>query len=929
MSGIGSRLRDGAAGVAGTGVAAAAVLALLAGAAAFGATAIPRQNARAQTSALHAELASAGPDAVAVTGAVALGDLSAVLGSGLQPLAPVQLARPEGLLTDLLTSRGVPLSADPSQYWSGVTTSPATVRVANPSAAQKSLARIRMSLVYRDTFSRQASMVAGAMAGHAATSGPGRPAEFDIAVSQATAAAFSLRPGQVLAIPADPATASPSVELHVTGIYRAHAQDDQFWTHDALVLAPSLNEPASDPPYWDSEAVIGPGELTVLQQEFAPQKTQLQYSVPLDSAQITGSAAQGLADRLMAAEAAAAALPIGSIGGDYGRSAPLTLAVGSGITQVLTTFLRQRQAVGSVVSLVLGSLAALGLAVLFLCVRLLGERRAPELRLLRARGASGRQLAALAARGGATGAVSAAAGTLLAFALIPGPIDPGADWRAGAVVAAAALLGPALLARPERGPRRRGGAAARRRPARRIVANTGVVVVSISAVVLLRSYGAGSSSLFASVTPFLLSVPIALALHHLVPLAVRALTRTAARGRGVVSFVGLAHAARGSAATLLPSFALVLTLAVVGVGSVVRATVLSGEQRGSWAAVGADDVVTAADPGHGFAQAAQRAVTAVPGVARSAAATAIFEDGFTLTVTGPGQLPSDTVVLIVDPGQYGALTAGTPAAQLPAGLTAQGGSGTPGTPIPVVVSAQVAAQISAARPTMTIAGVSFGTRVVAAVAATAALPGRTDFVIVPRWALQRAGAAVPEPNILLLDGSVDGAALAKTLASTAAGATVESRAAALDALTSAPFQSGTFRLLDLAMAAAAALGAGALLAGLALGAAAREQAAARLATMGLSRAQTDRLTLIEHLPSIAGALLGGAACTVAIGSLIGPGIDLSVFTGTTQAVPLRVDPGTLTAAGAAIAATAALALTGHALLTHHRGVTAALRIGEQ
>jgi putative ABC transport system permease protein len=393
-----------------------------------------------------------------------------------------------------------------------------------------------------------------------------------------------------------------------------------------------------------------------------------------------------------------------------------------------------------------------------------------------------------------------------------------------------------------------------------------------------------------------------------------------------VSFVGLAHAARGSAAALLPSFALVLTLAVVGVGSVVRTTVLSGEQRGSWAAVGADDVVSAADSGHGFTQAAQHAAAALPGVARSAAATALFEGEFTLTTTGPGQIPSDTVVLIVDPAQYSALTAGTPAAQLPAGLTTESKAYSP---IPVIVSTQVAAQIPGVRPTLAIPGTSSPTDIVATVSSTAALPGSSDFVIVPRWALQRAGATVQPPNILLLDGSVDGTALKKTLASTAPGATVECRAAALDALTSAPFQSGTFTLLDLAMAAAAALAAGALLAGLALGAAAREQAAARLATMGLSRAQTDRLTLLEHLPSIAGALLGGAVCTVAIGALIGPGIDLSVFTGTTQPVPLRVDPVTLTAAGAAIAVLAALALTGHALLTHRRGVTAALRIGEQ
>jgi hypothetical protein len=61
--------------------------------------------------------------------------------------------------------------------------------------------------------------------------------------------------------------------------------------------------------------------------------------------------------------------------------------------------------------------------------------------------------------------------------------------------------------------------------------------------------------------------------------------------------------------------------------------------------------------------------------------------------------------------------------------------------------------------------------------------------------------------------------------------------------------------------------------------------------------------------------------------LIGPGLDLGVFTGTTQAVPLRVDPWTLTLAGAAIALTATATLVGHTAAAHRRGVTGALRLG--
>ena len=181
--------------------------------------------------------------------------------------------------------------------------------------------------------------------------------------------------------------------------------------------------------------------------------------------------------------------------------------------------------------------------------------------------------------------------------------------------------------------------------------------------------------------------------------------------------------------------------------------------------------------------------------------------------------------------------------------------------------------------------------------------------------------------MLLLDGGIDATALTATLRRVAPGASLTQRATVLSTLTHAPFQADTFDTLDLSMLAAALLAVVALLAGLTMGARSREQALARLATMGLSRRQANRLVLLENLPALAAALIGGVVCTVAIGALIGPGIDLGVFTGTARSIPLRVDPWTLTFAGAAIALTAAATLAGHTAAAHRRGVTAALRLG--
>jgi putative ABC transport system permease protein len=193
--------------------------------------------------------------------------------------------------------------------------------------------------------------------------------------------------------------------------------------------------------------------------------------------------------------------------------------------------------------------------------------------------------------------------------------------------------------------------------------------------------------------------------------------------------------------------------------------------------------------------------------------------------------------------------------------------------------------------------------------------------------LSRYGITAAPQSLLMLDGAIDAKTLAATLHRVAPGADLVQRAAELSALTHAPFQADTFNTLDLSMLGAALLAVVALLAGLTMGARSREQALARLATMGLSRRQANRLVLLENLPALVAALIGGVVCTVAIGALIGPGIDLGVFTGTAQAVRLRVDPWVLTLAGVAIALTTAVTLAGHTAAAHRRGVTAALRLG--
>jgi putative ABC transport system permease protein len=923
--------------VAGSGLGAALVLALLAGAGAFAATVVPRENAHAQSSALHNELAAGGPGTASLFGR---SDLSS-LAQGLHPADPDgllsmdELAEPETALSTELTSLGVPLSARQTDYWHGLSTSEYRIGFPNETPAQTHLPAVTTALNYRTGLPDHAVLVQGALPDRATSpAGAQRPAFFQVAVTEQTASTFDLRVGDALTLAS--ASATPT-QLRVTGIIKVRDPADDFWGYDLTAVAPQLIVPPKDaPPYYQSDFFVGQGEVAALQQAFSGKARSLEYALPLDLSHLTSAQAQPLADALVTATADAVNLPLPGNAGTQGQPTELPVDLAGGPTQLLGQFLSQRQAVNAVLSMVVGSLAALGAAVLLLCILLLAERRSAEFALLRARGASGRQLALLAARASAISVLPAAAGLLLGGVAVPSPLPILAGWWVPALIALVGLAGPSVVAAIRyRAPAGKSSdrwsvaevgvrtqrAGARRDRIRRAVGSAAAVVLCVGAVAVLRQYGSGSS-LLAALAPFLIAVPIAIGIYYLTPLVVRALTHAAARRRDAVPFIAMARASRGSTIAWLPSLALVLTLAVVAVGSIVHDTVVSGEVDGSWTSVGADDVITAPPSSTGLSTTAVHTLSTLPGVARSATA-AVLDPGFFALTPVAGNLPTGTAVVVVDAARYSALVAGTPAAQLPSGLAEPV---RPHEPVPFIASADVAKDI-APGSSMVINQVQFPIKQVGITTGTAALPGADDFVILPSWALGRYGITAAPPSVLMLDGDVSAATLTATLHQVASGAIVTRRATQLAVLTHTPFQADTFNTLNLSMLAAAVLAVVALLSGLTMGARSREQALARLATMGLSRRQANRLVLLENLPALAAALLGGVVCTVAIGALIGPGIDLGVFTGTAQAVPLRVDLRTLTLAGAAIALTAAVTLAGHTVAAHRRGVTAALRLG--
>lgn len=227
--------------------------------------------------------------------------------------------------------------------------------------------------------------------------------------------------------------------------------------------------------------------------------------------------------------------------------------------------------------------------------------------------------------------------------------------------------------------------------------------------------------------------------------------------------------------------------------------------------------------------------------------------------------------------------------------------------------------ITSGRLTVHVAGLISG---------TPALPGGGAFVMLPLRAAPGSTATAPAPaNLLLLGGGgIHGPALRTVARRLVPGATVTLRSDVLASLAGAPLQHGAYVMFAVVLAAAAAFGLAALLADLALGAAERHQTLARLATMGVDAGQARRLVLVEKAPALLAAAVAGTACALVLPGLLAQALNLSVFTGAGQPVPVRADWAALVIPVAGLLLAAAVAAILAARTWRGTGLAGALRI---
>ena len=893
------RLRAAWVTLTGTGAVASAAFGLLVFAAVAASLAIPRESAGLRTAALQRVIAASQPGERTIIGT--LGE-STMAGPAGQLVAAGDIASAGSTLRARLAAGGVRVASDPPA-WEGLTTGFVPVTGAAQAARY---ARPQLEMAYRTELNRYSRIVAGRLpVGGSAPAAAGQPAVVEAAVTTAGAARFGLRVGDRL-------TAGP-VQLVISGIIRPVHPAADFWTVLPAAATPAVS-PATAPqlPYWIGAVFVGPGAVPLIEEGLDTSEMLVTWEYPADLGGVTTGQAGGLEANVSSLVSQGVTLFLPGPAGDA------TVTINSDIPSVLSPYIAAQDAAAPVLELLYVSLAALGAVVVLLGARLVAQRRSAEFTLMRARGASLYQLGWLVLRSSVViAAVAGAAAAALAIGLTPGDGDAVAWWLAGAVIVVT-LAGPVLIsvvpqrvAAPVTGRTRR-RAGGRRSAIRRVIVEAMLAAASIGGLVVLRNEGltSGNSGVYQSTAPVLIAIPVAIVVLRCYPVLVRELARIAGLSRGVVGFVGLARATRTPAGTVLPSFALVLVLAMVAFPDMISASVTNSQVAASWRQVGADAIVLA--PANAvIPPALQSQVAALPGVVSTAAAE--VDDA---TTAAGYELP----VVFTDPARYAAVVDEAPGTRFPAAALA-GSGGT----VPAVATAAAAQLLGTAPAVLSVGSSTVRVKLAGRINGVPGVSGNTA-VVVPE---QAAGAGPFAPNLLLVGGpGLNGARLTAAVSRALPGASVTLRAAALTALTTAPVPQAAQSALAQGLAAAAGFGALVLLLSLLLTAQTREMTLAALATMGLRRWQAQLLLAAETLPPVVAAAIGGIACAWLLVPLVGPSLDLAAFSGTGSAITVAPAAFPLAASAVGLVLAALLVLAVQAVLTYHHGSARALRIAD-
>ena len=535
-------------------------LALLVCGCVFAAMAGPGLSLHTRSQALHQTLAGLSDTTKSVQVSANWADFTggmgqAEVGGPINNLTKTQLTESTSEIAHGFAALGLPLAAG---EWVSLTTKLLAFPGAGPRAQAGGTPELEV--VYRDPLTGNAQIAAGTYASSSVPAGM-----VGVAATTRTAARFGLHPGSRLSL------GSPSgpVMVFVTAILRERAPGSTFWAQDPIAGTPAINALNTPHPYWVGGVFADPGQLAAMQNAFSGPGLELTWDFPLSVGGVNADQAQGLYNSLNRAVTVTPALT-----GSLAASAD-SLTVTSQLIPNLSQFLATQAAIETVLLLLFVSLIVVGAAVIVLAAWMIVLRRDGELTMLRARGGSLRQVAAVMTSTAVIAAgPSAVIGAGLAIALIPGAATSVLGWSLAGIAVAAALAGPPLVAAWQH---RRAAPASNpalitsaetgrpKRAWRRPVAEVTAGGAAVAGLVVLHDQGlpaGGGIDLYLTLAPVLVAIPVVLVTLRLYPLAVRGLLALSARGAGATGFVALSRAARSSLTGVLPAFALVLALSL-------------------------------------------------------------------------------------------------------------------------------------------------------------------------------------------------------------------------------------------------------------------------------------------------------------------------------------------------------------------------------
>lgn len=779
----------------------------------------------------------------------------------------------------------------------------------------------QLGLHHLRTASEHVRLVEGRWPGAPAPA-PGSP--IPIVMSQSAAKTIGIRVGMVL----ESATgrALTTMKAEVVGLYVANDDAEDYWTDFTCLLRACLNMTTTQPPqaFWRTEALVGAEALGTLP-EWGDGDSKDFWRIPVDTGKLR-------ADQLPATAKAVASYLSGPTATRLTQETRRSdLRFTSRLPEQFTLAEARRQAAAPLATMGPAGVAGVAFVVFCLAAGLTGDRREAELRLLLARGGSRAGIVRrLLAENAVTVLPAAALAAVLAVVLLPTPRS------AGTVLAASAATLLALLAVPVRAfvllsPKRPPG------PRRRLVAELLALAATAAAVFEVRSRGVAPAG--AGVDPLLIAAPLLLALcgglllARLQPAMVGALARAAGRGPGLIGFLGLARAARGTGGrarpSVLPLIAMLLAVTTGGFGATVLSAVADARFAAARSAVGGDAQLGA--PGGTLPESLTTAAAALPGVRSSVKVWS--DDNVFLYGTKKGS--TQISVIVADPVEYAKLSAATGSGPFDPALLATGAAGTSGATVPALISRDLAEDDTSGFQLRLENGGELKLAVAGVIDGTPARPGaRSTTVVLPA---PQVLASIPQmglPDIWLALGEVDQQRLEQAVrtADPTAGEEryrVRTSSAATAELGSDPLQRSAERLFWASLAGAAGFALLAVLLTLVRAAPDRAALLARLRTMGLRPRQGILLILVESVPLALAAALGGALLAAGTVALLGPALDLSTLVGTRVPTGLQVlvTPVLIQALGLAVLV--AGAVLAEAAISGRRQITTELRAGDQ